>query len=171
MKHSAKRRVHAALLGALSLSLAPPAAASASFPQQLRQGLGATELPYGPLGCQLCHQDDAGGYRTATKPFGRAVLAAGTMGGSVPSLLAALSTLDAAGTDSDNDGTGDIAELRAGTDPNLAETMNGEPPAAVEDVPLPRTGCALSRAGFAPESTAWLGALLALALISRRRSR
>jgi hypothetical protein len=160
----------ACLLGLFALSLAPHAAASTTFPEALRGKLGLAELPYPPLGCQLCHQDDKGGLLTATKPFGRSVRKEGAVGGSVPSRLAALKTLEAAGTASDGDGSGDIAELKAGTDPNVALSSTGEP-LPMDEIPLPETGCGLAHAGGASPS-AW--ALLQGALwfaVRRRRTR
>jgi len=165
---------HALAALAFAVSLAPHAAASVTFPGQLQQRLGLAQIPYGPLGCQLCHKDDVGGYQTAIKPFGRAMLTAGTMGGSVPSMLSALSTLEQTGTDSDRDGVPDIAELQAGTDPNVAEVVDGEPPPApIEDVPLPQTGCTLSPVSSSFDAVASaLGAALGLLLTKlRRRSR
>jgi hypothetical protein len=170
MKRSATLAT-ACLLGLSSLALAAPAAASATFPQALRGKLGLAQLPYPPMGCQLCHQNDTGGLRTATKPFGRAVLQGGTAGGSVPSLLAALETLEADDTDSDHDGTSDIAELRAGTDPNVAVSSTGEP-VPIDDIPLPETGCAFARPrGSSVSALALLlGAALAFGVRGRRQS-
>jgi Bacterial TSP3 repeat len=166
MKGRARIRV-ACLLGLLALSLAPHAAASKTFPAALRNKLGLAELPYAPMGCQLCHQDDNGGVRTATKPFGRSVLKDGAAGGSVPSLLAALNTLEAEGTDSDGDGIGDIAELKAGTDPNVALSSTGEP-LPMDEIPLPETGCGLAR-GRTASPIAWALLLGALCFGARRR--
>jgi hypothetical protein len=157
------------LLAVAALSPAAPAAASATFPGALQQKLGLTSLPYPPLGCQLCHQTDAGGLKTATKPFGRAVQKDGAVAANVPSLTSALDALESAGTDSDRDGVGDIAELKAGTDPNVAESSNGMPePTMTADVPLPQTGCSFTSA--APRD-AWLGLALAGTAIAFARRR
>lgn len=121
----------------------PNAAASAAFPEALRSKLGLSAVAGPPPGCQLCHRDDLGGLGTATKPLGRSLLKAGAMAGSVPSLLAALDRLDAEGTDSDGDGTPDVAELKSGDDPNVPKVTEGTPTPPVEQVPLPQTGCAL----------------------------
>ena len=166
-------RVIAAALFGLSLSLGTAAAhASTTFPEALRKKLGLTEIAGPPPGCRLCHQDDLGGLKTATKPLGRSLLAAGAMGASVPSLLAALSTLESDGTDSDHDGTPDISELKAGEDPNVAKSIDGMPPASVEEIPLPETGCTLSRSPLAPRPSLFAAVALAgslLALCRRRR--
>jgi hypothetical protein len=161
------------LLGALPCmllaSFARPAAASATFPEALRGKLELAQVAGPAPGCRLCHQDDLGGLKTATKPLGRSLLKAGAAGASVPSLLAALDSLQAQGTDSDRDGTTDIAELKAGTDPNVAPTVPGSL-APGDDIPLPETGCGLARAPSVPSACAvLLGAVLCLLRRSRRR--
>jgi len=161
-----------AVLGLLAVSLAPHAAASMSFPEPLRNKLGLAELPYPPLGCQLCHADDQGGIGTATKPFGRSMRKAGTVGGSVPSMLAALNNIEADGTDSDHDGVPDIAELRAGTDPNVFMSTTGMAPPPEEEIPLPETGCALAQR----RGSSFIGTMLLLSAalsfaVRRRRSK
>jgi MYXO-CTERM domain-containing protein len=168
-------RLPAALLSLALGATAAHARASVTFPEALRKQLGLAEIAGPPPGCQLCHRDDAGGLKTATKPLGRSLLQAGTMGGSVPSLQAALSSLESDGTDSDRDGVGDVAELKAGSDPNVATVMGGGeggegmgcvllPP----EIPLPETGC--SWAGGAAPASGWLtlAGLVALALRRRR---
>jgi hypothetical protein len=123
------------------VAVAGHARASDTFPPLLKANLELAELPYAPNGCQLCHKNDDGGPMTATKPFGRAMLKAGTVGGSPPSMLAALRALEADGTDSDGDGTPDIAELRAGSDPNMRADGST---ATADEIPLPETGCSIS---------------------------
>jgi hypothetical protein len=158
------------------LSLAPHARASTTFPEALRKELGLAQIVGPGPGCQLCHRDDVGGATTAIQPLGRSLLTAGAKGGSVPSLLAALQTLEQNGTDSDRDGAPDVAELRAGTSPNAFDVMEGgagvsgmEGMPCPVTIPLPETGCSLRERG-APGG-AWLtlagAALLALA---RRRA-
>jgi hypothetical protein len=146
-----------------SILAAGAASASTSFPDALRKELGLATIAGPPPGCRLCHQDDLGGLNTATKPFGRSLRKAGAMGGAVNSLILALRALDADAVDSDGDGTPDVAELRAGTDPNVSATP-GDAPATPDDIPLPETGCTLA----APRALGdvWLllaGALCALA--------
>lgn len=143
------------------------AQASVTFPPLLQAKLGLDEVPYAPLGCQLCHSDDKGGPQTATKPFGRAVLRAGAVGGNPPSMLAALGTLETDGTDSDFDGVPDIAELRSGEDPNVP--ADGSMAPAPEPVPLPQTGCTLSDHGAASGGGGL--ALLCLGALTWRRRR
>jgi hypothetical protein len=155
-------------LGALS------AHASATFPEALRKKLGLTAIVGPAPGCRLCHKDDVGGLNTATKPFARSLRSVGAMATSVPSLLDALDTLEGDGTDSDHDGSGDIAELRAGTDPNVAETPDGTPPSATEEIPLPETGCSITRKSALLElgrSPFTLGLIVVAASLLRLRRR
>jgi hypothetical protein len=167
MNHRRRSFRLAAVVGLLGLALAPHATASQAYPEALRAELGLADIVDPPLGCLLCHKDLVGGFMTATKPFGRSVLKAGATGASVPSLRAALQSLEEAGTDSDFDGSADIAELRAGTDPNVAEVGEGEPIPQREEVPLPETGCSLSR----PPGMGgvWSALVVALFWLARRR--
>jgi hypothetical protein len=162
------RSLSSCLVAVAALGLASPARASLAFPGALTQELGVA-LPVSGPGCKLCHKDDKGGFMTVDKPFGRAMLKAGTQGGNVATLLASLGTLDAAGTDSDGDGTSDVTELRAGADPNVADPMDGGTPEPHEPIPLPQTGCALSRPNAA--GCGWLLVALGVLLASRRRYR
>lgn len=147
--------------------VAPSARASVSYPAELLKHWELQALPGPAPYCTLCHTTDSGGTGTATKPFGRALLAAGALGNNVPSFDAALDALEAAGSDSDRDGVSDLDELRAGTPPNEGEPLPGSEPDPLADVPPPRTGCSIqpSPAGSA---SALVTALLLLA--SRRAS-
>ena len=156
------------------LLLAPHARASTTFPEALRKQLGLAQIAAPGPGCQLCHRDDVGGVKTATKPLGRSLLTAGAQGGSVPSLLEALGTLEQNGTDSDSDGTPDIGELRAGSDPNVfdavlggagASGMEGMPCPVI--LPLPETGCSVSSRST-PRGSLTLAAVALVALVRRR---
>jgi hypothetical protein len=156
------------LLGLLLALASPPALASTTFPEALRKKLGLEQIAGPAPGCRLCHRDDLGGLKTATKPLARSLLQAGAMGGSVPSLLGALTTLESENTDSDADGIGDIAELKAGTDPNVGLNPDGTP-SATEEIPLPETGCTLGAARAT--SGAWLLLCAACVLLRLRRQR
>ena len=173
MSRSLRTRVVVLLGVALSLS-AVPARASATFPEALRKKLGLAQIVGPAPGCRLCHQDDLGGLKTATKPLGRSLLTAGAMATNVPSLLAAVTTLENDGTDSDHDGTPDIAELKAGADPNVFDSTDGTPAPPVEEVPLPETGCSLVGSGIVDRAGAWAALAVAVAFglaLSRRRLR
>ena len=165
------RRLRGGVLGGLLMasfaSQAPTAHASTTFPEALRKKLDLPEIAGPAPGCRLCHQTDAGGLKTATRPFSRSLQAAGVAGANVPSLLAGLETLEADGTDSDRDGVADISELERGTDPNVALTDNGDPIA--DDVPLPETGCAVGAA--TSTSGVWTALAAALWLLARRSRR
>jgi MYXO-CTERM domain-containing protein len=101
------------LFGALS---ATAALSSSNYPGEVSNHLGGTTpIP----SCTACHTSNAGGGGTVTPAFGLAMLDQGLSGGGdVAALTAALDALEAAGTDSDTGGVGDVAELRAGTNPN-----------------------------------------------------
>jgi hypothetical protein len=94
--------------------LSPGARASQPFPDTLRTRLELSGAP----ACTVCHSNNLGGSGTVTKKFGAALRARGLEAGDTGSLADALTRLEADGVDSDGDGTGDVAELRAGTDPN-----------------------------------------------------
>lgn len=165
------RQLREGVLGGLVLaafaSFAAEIQASTTFPEALRKQLELAEIAGPAPGCRLCHQTDAGGLKTATKPLSRSLQAVGVSGANVPSLLAGLEALEADRTDSDHDGVSDIDELKAGTDPNVALSDDGAPVA--EDIPLPETGCAL--AGTRSASGAWTALVAALWLLARRSRR
>lgn len=157
--------LRASWLAVLATSAA--AHASPTFPPLLKKRLELAEVPYGPLGCQLCHSDDKGGPMTTTKPFGQTMFKAGTAGGNPPSMLAALAKVEADGTDSDFDGIPDITELRAGEDPNVP--ADGATITPHEEIPLPQTGCSLTSPS---RPSGWANAaslLVALLLLQRRQ--
>jgi hypothetical protein len=163
------RRFRLALgLSLVWTSLAFTAAASKTFPEALRQKLELPEIAGPGMGCQLCHRDDNGGLMTATKPFARTLIQSGAQGANVPSLLSALTQVEADGADSDHDGTADIAELKAGTDPNTASGAGGSPSESeTDDIPLPQTGCTLALG--TTHGSAWTLLGVALFLLVRRR--
>lgn len=150
-------------LVALVLSFAPAAVASTTYPSAVRSHLTAERIP----SCTACHETSAGGAGTVTKPFGEAMMAEGLVGGSdEAALTAALDALEAAGTDSDGDGTGDIDELRAGTDPNAAAGTAGD-----EETVAYGFGCAGTGNTNAPDVAPALLLVVAALVRVRRRPR
>ena len=125
------------------------------FPPEIRDTLS---LDYVPV-CTICHQTMAGGFETATRPFGQMMQDRLLVAGDLTSLNNALAALDGENSDVDEDGVEDIQELRDGTDPNSA----GD----VEDPP--EYGCI---GNVAPLRSGRAGAALvltALALVAARR--
>jgi hypothetical protein len=115
--HRSLRSVFASFSVALAALVAPtPAAASEAFPDHLVTKL---QMPCAP-GCQLCHLDASGGPLKINAKFGAAVKAAGATVVLTSNLDTALAALTTSNSDVDGDGTSDIAELQAGTDPNAA---------------------------------------------------
>jgi hypothetical protein len=99
-----------------ALFMASPAGATPDFPQKLADATGAPCVPQ----CTICHTDSVGGKGTVTKPFGKSMVDAGLISFDNASVAKAVNELLQAGTDSDGDGIGDIAEIRDGDDPNSA---------------------------------------------------
>jgi hypothetical protein len=115
--HRSIRSVIASFGVTLAALAAPaPAAASQAFPDHVVTKL---QMPCAP-GCQLCHLDASGGPARINQKFGAALKTAGATVVLTDKLDMALATLAASNSDVDGDGTTDIAELQAGTDPNAA---------------------------------------------------
>ena len=111
--------VFALLLASASTS----ALASSNYPGEMSSHLGGdTPVP----SCTVCHASNAGGFGTVTKSHGISLMDAGLVAGDVRSLTAAIDALASDGPDSDGGGTGDIDELLAGTDPNVADDDGGD---------------------------------------------
>lgn len=150
---------------ALVAALAAPARATPNFPPAIQQHLGLSAPPP----CAICHQDGKTGTGTVTTPFGVSMRSHGLVPNDTSTLTKALDALEAEKVDSDGDGTPDIEELQAGSDPNTAGggSING-PPVAY--------GCGAS-ARIAPEGpldavAAFGSALAVLGLVlARRRTR
>ncbi len=146
--------------GAFLVSASSEARATSGFPRDIERDLA---LSYAPP-CSLCHDRGKTGSGTVITPFGWAMRGAGLQAGSNGSLAAALATLRANHTDSDGDGTSDVDELVAGTDPNSAAP-------AAEVGSEPGYGCG----GKAPTprgaSLSWAPLVLAGAFVGRRRAR
>jgi MYXO-CTERM domain-containing protein len=137
----------------VALLLVHAAAANPKYPAIVYNELGLDVAP----ACTLCHRDNLGGLGTVEKPVGLELLDRGltaTNGADVlPGLLEELETDE---VDSDGDGVGDVAELRDGTDPNVAGST----------LSPPKYGCLSTAPNAAPAA---LLALAALGLVRRRR--
>lgn len=99
--------------------------ASSSFPEELKNQLAMQCAPP----CTICHRTLEGGAGTTDKNFAAAMVTAsdaatpgtdGLVAGQPATVALAVAAVEKAGTDSDGDGRGDIAELSAGSDPNVA---------------------------------------------------
>jgi hypothetical protein len=165
--HRSIRSVIASFGVTLAALAAPaPAAASLVFPDHVVKKL---QMPCAP-GCQLCHLDASGGPAKINPKFGMAAKMAGAGGAAQTDKLdMALATLAASNSDVDGDGTTDIAELQAGTDPNAAgaELCGGL-----------KYGCGASTIARRPSTTSLdatasgaslLTVLVSLLLLRRRR--
>jgi hypothetical protein len=158
------------------LLLARGARASDAFDPVMRMELG---LPSGPLLCMTCHASLIGGPGTVVKPFGLKARELGLEKGDLPKLKEVLQQMEASNVDSDCDGVGDIAELRARTDPNAAPVDAGDVQCADVTEP-PRFGfyCSTSAATrrnaparSVPLASAGVLTILLLARRSRRIAR
>jgi hypothetical protein len=118
--------------------------------------------------CTYCHQDLNGGPRTVSQPFGKTLMKHGLTKYDAAGLARILTAMEASGDDdSDGDLVSDIAELRAGTDPNVND-ITGEAPQQRRYglyCSTPRGGAPLSATGWV-----WPTALLLFAWRIRRSS-
>ena len=97
--------------------------ASSAFPGEVRSHLALSYTP----DCGICHSNGQTGFGTVNTPFGTSMRSRGLMAGNTASVDAALDALAAEHKDSDGDGVGDIDELKAGTNPNVAGGGNVPP--------------------------------------------
>ena len=143
----------------VSMVMMAGAWASPSYPAEITSYVGT---PCDLTLCTVCHDSMSGGTGTVTQPFGMAMMDQGLVLENVDSLHTALDALDTNGTDSDGDGTSDLDELRAGTDPNGG--------AAFCDITTPTYGCF----NTAQANPSWYGVVTAaggmFALLRRRRA-
>lgn len=171
------------LLPVLVTLAAFPALASPEYPGTVKVKLGLVTIPQ----CTLCHATNAGGAGTANRPFADSARDLGLSGGSdTTQLEGVLDAMQAAGTDSDMDGTPDIEELTNGRNPNVADgtgggdggtdggvtcpggvtpNSDGSCPPLPPEIPEPSYGCSSVHGGIA----AFLAALLGFWLLAARR--
>ena len=154
-----------AAAAALAL-IAVPAGATPNFPSAIASHLGLATSP----DCTLCHVGPTQ-VGTVVTPFGTSMRARGLVMYDEKSLTTALDALAAEKKDSDGDGTPDIDELRAGTDPNTAGDGTGASGTAAPAEP--RYGCGAHVAPSARAPGAALSLLLAAVItaLGRRRAR
>jgi hypothetical protein len=122
----ASRGLASAIIAWAGLGSGSVAQAKSQFPQAIQDDL-VPRLVY-QVPCSVCHIKDTIDSSTAITPFARSLEARG-LSGQAASLKTALTQLETDGVDSDGDGTPDIAELQAETDPNSSANgpLVGEP--------------------------------------------
>lgn len=143
----------------IGLSWCSLAQAVEEFPGEIERDLTLTyQVP-----CSVCHIKGNTAASTPITPFALSLRSRGLEG--VSSLSTAITRAEADGVDSDGDGTPDIAELRAGTDPNSSAN------ASIVNDPEPGYGCG----GSAPKGRTAPGLASAFGLVwllaRRRRGR
>ncbi|MFO0597969.1 MAG: thrombospondin type 3 repeat-containing protein [Myxococcaceae bacterium] len=106
-----------------SVLTATTALASADYPGFI-QTKYSLALPV-PQSCSLCHTNGVTGTGTVNTLLGTALRGKGMTSGNTNSVGAALDALEAASSDVDGDGVTDVDELKAGTNPNVAESATG----------------------------------------------
>jgi hypothetical protein len=146
------------LLSAGFVLLTPrPAGAVRQFPRSIQQQLA---LSYEPP-CSLCHLKDNIGSGTVQTPFALSMRGRG-LTTDRSSVTLALDVVRSDRVDSDGDGTPDVDELIAGTDPNTAA------PAPFAGRRDPSYGCG-GGGGAQGALGVWPTALVGAAVMLRRR--
>lgn len=159
MAVSRRRRLAAWLVASVILAIGPAGWALPRFPGEVANELQTNAVP----GCKICHLEAKVAGFTAVTPFALSLKARGFEGEAT--LSAALAQSEADGVDTDGDGTSDVAELRAGTDPNspFAGAPSGEDPTY---------GCALGDGPIEGDAPAtWLSLMAAAVLLGARRAK
>lgn len=150
------------------LMISAPAWATDAFPAAIQTKLGLADLP--PDLCSLCHTNGVTGTGTVNTPFGKAMRMNGLLPNDTASLNAALDALAAANIDSDGDGITDVAELMAGTSPNVANSGMGGGAGGggggVVELPPVKFGCG----GTVVPEVLFLASLIPLLRSRRRKS-
>jgi hypothetical protein len=152
-----KQRLSRGLVALACFSWSVLAQAKNEFPGEVARDLSLSyQVP-----CSVCHINDNTGSSTPITPLALSLRARGLTGDN-SSLTSAFAKLESDAVDSDGDGTTDVAELRAGTDPNSSAN------ASIMNDQEPGYGCG----GTAPRGRSAPGAASALALawfLLRRR--
>lgn len=127
------RRLTALAVGVLTGALAGTASASSTYPDIVKKTWNITGNLAGAsaMGCTLCHQNDDGGFGTATRPFGKTMLSQHAIGATPDSLPGALNRDRSLALDSDGDKVSDYQELALDhTNPNDPKSFKLPPPPA-----------------------------------------
>ena len=123
-----EQRLMVGLVALGSLVWSALAQAKSEFPSEIARNPNLN-LSYQPP-CSVCHINANIGGSTPITPFALSLRARG-LAGQNSSLSSALSKLESDAVDSDGDGTTDVDELKAGTDPNSsanASIINDQEP-------------------------------------------
>jgi hypothetical protein len=126
--------------------------ATANFPAVVQRDLA---LSYQPP-CAWCHSGGVTMRGTTNTPFGKALRARGLAAYDENSLRAALEALRTEHVDSDGDMTGDIDELKNGTDPNVSDVPGLGISGADAGVGPPVYGCGLGSVRSGPRGSLFL---------------
>ncbi len=154
------------------------ALASPTYPGLITSDL-SLDYTLGNTDCIICHLTNAGGATSAVQPFALAMRDAGLDEEDPPALAAALNTLATRGDDSDCIEMSDIAQLKAGRDPNNGTFLNGGTggscAGSMTTSEGPAFGCG-ARIAAEPTPPPWRGATallagLAAAVLARRKVR
>jgi hypothetical protein len=152
------------IAAALAL-IAAPAGATPNFPSAIASHLGLATSP----DCTLCHVGPTQ-IGTVVTPFGTSMRARGLVMYDEKSLTTALDALAAEKKDSDGDGTPDIDELRAGTDPNTAGDGTGGTGTPAPDEPRYGCGAHVAPSTRGPGAVASLAFAAVFTALARRRA-
>jgi hypothetical protein len=129
--------------------------ATPSFPEVIRQTLGAAQVPL----CSVCHAGGQTRRGTVTTRFGLAMLERGLAAYDEASLKSALARMEADKVDSNGDGIPDVDALRGGTDPSRNSSA-----------PQLEYGCAIGTGDGGWRASAPSGIVALIWLLVRRSS-
>ena len=118
-------------LGVLVVGVTGTASASSTYPDIVKKtwNISGNLAGASAQGCTLCHQNDEGGFGTATRPFGKTMLSQHAIGATPDSLPGALNRDRALALDSDGDKVSDYQELAIDrTNPNDPKSFKLLPP-------------------------------------------